>query len=110
VFPDEAAAMRYDRIGLIGLPMRTYECIKMRVDDGMKFAVSPEDVDAAWKALAVAGVCTSRLTAVVAHVHGGDAMQRCCLRHAPLPFQDRSVSGPFCCKLWLLEDDWNRDR
>jgi len=54
VFPGQAAAMRHDHIGMFGLPIRTHECLKLRVDDGMQFAVSPEDT--AWKALTVAGV------------------------------------------------------
>jgi hypothetical protein len=60
VFPGEAARMRRDRSRLIGLPIAKRDWLRIEVNDGLKFAVSPKgDIDAAWPALTVAGARTA---------------------------------------------------
>jgi hypothetical protein len=57
VFPGEAATMRRARIWLMGLPIEKRDWVRIELNEGMHFAVSPAgDLDAAWQALRVAGV------------------------------------------------------
>lgn len=60
VFPGAEATMRRDRVGLLGLPIRKRDCLRIKLDSGIEFAVSPlGDINEAWSALAHAGVRTA---------------------------------------------------
>lgn len=60
VFPGSEATMSRDRIGLLGLPIAKRDCLRIKLDGGVQFAVSPlGNIDEAWKALAAAGVRTA---------------------------------------------------
>ncbi len=60
IFRGKEATMSRDRIGLLGIPIGKRDCLRIKLDSGIQFAVSPlGNIDEAWKALAEAGVRTA---------------------------------------------------
>jgi hypothetical protein len=55
-FPGHQATIRRQRIGWAGIPIGKRDSIRLTLDDGMEFALTPESTFAeAWEALLAAG-------------------------------------------------------